>query len=170
LTIAAALERAAPVRGRLEMVGARDGVQVFVDYAHTPDALEKVGGTLRALADGPLTIVFGCGGDRDRGKRPLMARAAARHADRIYLTSDNPRSEDPEAILDDIEAGFGDHGAEWVRVTDRETAIRRAIGAAVPGEVVLIAGKGHETWQVIGSSVVPFDDAEHARRALSGEV
>jgi len=167
LTIASALESARPVRGRLEMVGYRNGVRVFVDYAHTPDALEKVCKALRGLTEGRLLTVFGCGGDRDKSKRPLMAQAVARHADGAIITSDNPRSEDPEVILDQIEEGItADSGMRYGRITDRAEAIECALHEARPGDAVLIAGKGHETYQILRDSVVPFDDRLVAREAL----
>jgi len=171
LTVASALEDARPVPGRLELVEAPIGrggrVRTFVDYAHTPDALDKVCGTLAELCEGRLHVVFGCGGDRDRGKRGPMAAAVARHAQLAYLTSDNPRSEDPEAILDDMVAGFAGSACEQQRIVDRAEAIRSAVAAAAPGDTVLIAGKGHETYQVFKDSVVPFDDRHEAARALA---
>lgn len=173
LTVASALEDARPVPGRLELVetplgaGTTGRVRAFVDYAHTPDALDKVCGTLAELTEGRLHVVFGCGGDRDRSKRAPMAAAVARHARCAYLTSDNPRSEDPAAILDDMAPGFAGSTAEWVRVVDRAEAIRTAIRAAEPGDTVLIAGKGHETYQIFKDSVVPFDDRLEAARALA---
>ncbi len=171
LTVASALEDARPVPGRLELVEAPIGrggrVRTFVDYAHTPDALDQVCGTLAGLCEGRLHVVFGCGGDRDRGKRKPMAAAVARHAQAAYLTSDNPRSEDPEAILDEMMPGFDGGACEHVRIVDRACAIRSAIAAAAPGDTVLIAGKGHETYQVFKDSVVPFDDRHEATRALA---
>jgi UDP-N-acetylmuramoyl-L-alanyl-D-glutamate--2,6-diaminopimelate ligase len=171
LTVASALEDARPVPGRLELVEAPIGrggrVRTFVDYAHTPDALDKVCGTLAELCEGRLHVVFGCGGDRDRGKRVPMAAAVARHAQAAYLTSDNPRSEDPERILDDMMPGFAGSACERVRIVDRAEAIRAAIAAAAPGDTVLVAGKGHETYQVFKDSVVPFDDRHEATRALA---
>jgi len=171
LTVASALEDARPVPGRLELVEAPIGrggrVRTFVDYAHTPDALDKVCGTLAELCEGRLHVVFGCGGDRDRGKRVPMAAAVARHAQAAYLTSDNPRSEDPEAILDDMMPGFAGSACEHLRIVDRAEAIRGAIAAAAPGDTVLVAGKGHETYQVFKDSVVPFDDRHEATRALA---
>ncbi len=133
-----ALER---VAGRMERLGG-DGVAVVVDYAHTPDALESALRALRETTNGALAVVFGCGGDRDRGKRPEMGAVAARLADRIYVTSDNPRSEDPQAIVDAIVKGIGDR--EHVVELDRRGAIERAIADARAADVVLIAGKGHE--------------------------
>ncbi len=166
LTVAQALEAAPQVRGRLQRVSPRHDVRVFVDYAHTPDALEKVCATLEQIADHRLLVVFGCGGDRDRAKRPLMARAVSRYADVAYMTSDNPRSEDPEKILDDIEAGVGQVACAYYRIADRARAIQQAIRDARPGDTVLIAGKGHETYQLMRDSVVPFDDAQVATEAL----
>ncbi len=173
LTIASALEDARPVPGRLETVeaplGRGGGVRTFVDYAHTPDALDKVCSTLADVCEGRLHVVFGCGGDRDASKRPAMAGAVARHADVAYLTSDNPRSEDPDAILDDMEPGLVGGRADCVRTIDRAEAIRRAIADAGPGDTVLIAGKGHETYQVLKDSVIPFDDRLEASRALGAK-
>lgn len=173
LTVASALEDARGVPGRLEQVDAPTGlgsrIRTFVDYAHTPDALDKVCATLADLAEGRLHVVFGCGGDRDRSKRAPMAAAVARHADSAFLTSDNPRSEDPEAILDDMAPGLQGAEGEWFRVVDRAEAIRAAIAHAQPGDTVLIAGKGHETYQISKDSVVPFDDRIEAARALAAK-
>ena len=166
LTIASALEEERPVRGRLELVGYRGGVRCFVDYAHTPDALDNVCSTLRRLTPGRLVVVFGCGGDRDKSKRPQMAESVARYADAAILTSDNPRSEDPEGILDDIEGGLAGTRMRYARIVDREEAIQCAIHEAGPNDTVLIAGKGHETYQIFRDSVVPFDDRQVAREAL----
>ena len=164
-TIAAALPGAGGVPGRFEPVGAGQDFAVIVDYAHKPDALDNVLKTARELAgDGRLIVVVGAGGDRDRGKRPMMGEAAARWADVVVLTSDNPRSEDPEAIIDAIAEGAG---AGALRIIDRREAIEHAIGAARSGDVVVIAGKGHETYQEIAGGVkLPFDDREVAREAL----
>jgi UDP-N-acetylmuramoyl-L-alanyl-D-glutamate--2,6-diaminopimelate ligase len=158
------LDALARVPGRMEHVGGGD-IDVVVDYSHTPDALENALVALRATAPRALAVVFGCGGDRDRGKRPQMGRVAAAHADRIYVTSDNPRSESPEAIVAEIEAGIGAH--PHVSEVDRRAAIVRAIAEAKPGDVVLIAGKGHETYQIVGDVTLPFDDAQVAREALA---
>lgn len=173
LTVASALEDARPVPGRLELVEAPLGrpgrIRAFVDYAHTPDALDKVCGTLAGLCEGRLHVVFGCGGDRDRTKRAPMAAAVARHAHVAYLTSDNPRSEDPEAILDDMQPGLVGGRAECRRIVDRAEAIRAAVGGAEPGDTILVAGKGHETYQIFKDSVVPFDDRQEAARALAAK-
>jgi len=138
---------------------------VIVDYAHTPDALEKALQTLRATLskEGRLHCVFGCGGDRDPGKRPLMGEVATRLADRVVITSDNPRSENPRAIIDEILAGVHPN---YAIEADRATAILHAISGAAQQDVVLIAGKGHETYQEIGGQRLPFDDAEVARAIL----
>jgi UDP-N-acetylmuramyl-tripeptide synthetase len=156
----AALDR---VPGRMERFEG-GGIAVVVDYAHTPDALEHALTALRETTRGSLSVVFGCGGDRDRGKRPEMGTIAAHFADRVYLTSDNPRSEDPQAIVDEILAGMASRDA--VVELDRAQAIERAIAEAARGDVILVAGKGHERYQITGSRVTAFDDAEIAREAL----
>ncbi len=156
------------IPGRLQRVPCAGGADVFVDYAHTDDALVNVLGTLRPLTSRRLFVVFGCGGDRDPTKRPRMARAAARFADRIVVTSDNPRSERPEAIIDDILSGFDDEARARLRVdVERRSAIRAALSEASDGDVVLIAGKGHEDYQILGSQRVHFDDVEVAIQAAA---
>jgi UDP-N-acetylmuramoyl-L-alanyl-D-glutamate--2,6-diaminopimelate ligase len=163
----AAIETLQGVSGRLELVGRNKEAAIFVDYAHKPDALEKVLGTLRPLASGRLIVVFGCGGDRDKGKRPIMGDVAARLADVVIVTDDNPRSEEPSVIRREILAGMTGKSAEHVReIGDRGTAIRQAIAALAPGDVLLIAGKGHETGQIIGNKVLPFSDQQTVRAAL----
>jgi len=157
----ASIAEAPQVPGRMENCGNRDGISVFVDYAHTPDALENACHTLKELEPRRLLTVFGCGGDRDRGKRPLMAKAAARESDICIITSDNPRSEEPETIIQEIESGMG--SARYKSVTERAEAIRIAIHAAGPGDIVLIAGKGHEDYQIIGDQRLPFSDHQVVR-------
>jgi len=169
--VAAALSSVITVPGRFERVEAGQPFLVVVDYAHTPDALERVLVTARRLVarGSRLAVVFGCGGDRDRGKRPLMGGIAARIADRLWVTSDNPRSEEPEAIIAEIVAGIPPGAAGRDRATttaDRKIAIQDALADARAGDVVVIAGKGHETYQIVGSKVLPFDDREVARAAL----
>jgi UDP-N-acetylmuramoyl-L-alanyl-D-glutamate--2,6-diaminopimelate ligase len=155
------------VPGRLEPVECGQDFRVLVDYAHTPDALSQVLTLLRPLTRGRLHVVFGCGGDRDRKKRPAMGAAVAEHASCLYVTSDNPRSEDPEAILDEILKGIPDsRRVDTLREADRRAAIGAALGAARGGDIVLIAGKGHETTQTIGETELPFDDREVARELL----
>jgi UDP-N-acetylmuramoyl-L-alanyl-D-glutamate--2,6-diaminopimelate ligase len=169
--VARALGGVTAVPGRFEQVRAGQSFLVVVDYAHTPDALERVLATARKLTPGRLAVVFGCGGDRDRTKRPIMGDIAARLADRVWVTSDNPRSEAPEAIIDEILVGVRRAGApdeRWVRQADRRQAIAEAVGWARPGDAVVIAGKGHETYQIIGSEVLSFDDRAVARQALGG--
>jgi len=165
-TILAALERFGGAPGRLERVPCARGFHVFVDYAHTPDALANVLTALRPVTPRRLIVVFGCGGDRDRAKRPVMGRVAADLADHVIVTSDNPRSEDPRAIIEDIVAGMPAAARREI-IVDREEAIGRAIEVARPGDVVLIAGKGHENYQEFSRHIVPFDDREVARRWLS---
>jgi UDP-N-acetylmuramoyl-L-alanyl-D-glutamate--2,6-diaminopimelate ligase len=162
-----ALERFAGVPGRLERVEAGQPFAVVVDYAHTPDALERALAACREHATGRVLLVFGCGGDRDRGKRPLMGAVAARDADRAWVTNDNPRSEDPKTIADAILAGVPQGTtARFNVVLDRRAAIAAALGEARPGDLVLVAGKGHETTQTTAGVVVPFDDREVARELL----
>lgn len=157
------LREVAPVAGRMQRLGGGSVPLVVIDYAHTPDALEKVLLALREQTRGRLVCVFGCGGNRDRGKRPLMGEVASALADEVVVTSDNPRHEDPHAIIDDIVAGMrGNYRIE----ADRAAAIHEAVGAAAAGDVVLIAGKGHEDYQEIGSRRLPFSDLDVARRVL----
>jgi UDP-N-acetylmuramoyl-L-alanyl-D-glutamate--2,6-diaminopimelate ligase len=153
-----------PPPGRMQTLGGDAHPLVVVDYAHTPDALEKVLATLREIAGGGrLICVFGCGGNRDRGKRPLMGQAAVAGADEVWITSDNPRNEDPRRIIDDILAGTGDKPHVE---PDRARAIFEAIGGAHHGDVVVIAGKGHEDYQEITGERQPFSDVAVARKAL----
>lgn len=159
-TVADRLSSAPQVPGRMERLSEAPFV-VLRDYAHTPDSLERALATLRPLTSGRLIVVFGCGGDRDRGKRPIMGRIAAERADIPIVTSDNPRTEDPEAIIDDIVAGMGTTPRR--RIADRREAIREALKAARPGDTVLLAGKGHETYQVVGTEKLPFDEREILR-------
>lgn len=158
------------VPGRFERVAAGQPFEVIVDYAHTPESLANVLETAREFTAGRLIAVFGCGGDRDRTRRPTMGRIASTLADYSLVTSDNPRSEDPEAIIDDIVAGMPEQaGASrraWERVADRGAAIAEAVGMAAPGDVVVICGKGHEAYQITGDQAVHFDDRQVAREAL----
>lgn len=155
--ICAALETVSPVTGRLESVAIHHGISIVIDYAHTPDALEKMLRTLRQHTKASLRVVFGCGGDRDSAKRPVMGRLAGQLADQVYLTSDNPRHESSQAILQAILSGMVSPQSAEV-VEDRATAIRMALDAAVAGDTVVIAGKGHETWQQVGDEKRPFSD------------
>src|SRR5580765_1264488 len=158
------LGRSPQVPGRLEAVPAKRQFQVFVDYAHTDDALLNVLKTLRELSPRRLIVVFGCGGDRDRQKRPLMGRVADQNADYGIITSDNPRKEDPDAIIAEVEKGFvSDH---YEKIADRAKAIERAIELAQPRDIILIAGKGHEAYQEFADHTIPFDDIQVARHAL----
>jgi UDP-N-acetylmuramoyl-L-alanyl-D-glutamate--2,6-diaminopimelate ligase len=161
--IAAGVAAVTGVPGRFEAIDEGQPFTVLVDYAHTPDSLDNVLRTARDFADGRVLVVFGAGGDRDRGKRPLMGRVAAELADVVLVTSDNPRSEEPVAIIQDILQGAG---LEVEIDPDRRSAIRRAVSLAEPGDVVVIAGKGHEQGQEIGAEKLPFDDREVAREAL----
>ncbi|MGZ4269471.1 MAG: UDP-N-acetylmuramoyl-L-alanyl-D-glutamate--2,6-diaminopimelate ligase [Solirubrobacteraceae bacterium] len=168
--IAAGLERADRVPGRFEAVDEGQDFTVVVDYSHTPDSIENVLRAARELAAGRVLVVFGAGGDRDRAKRPLMGAAAAAGADVAIVTSDNPRSEDPEAIIDEIAAGMAG-GADVERIPDRRAAIERAVELAGPGDVVVVAGKGHEQGQELaGGEKIPFDDVAASREALRARV
>ncbi len=161
----AALETLTGAKGRLELVGRKAGAPIFVDYAHKPDALAKALEALRPYVGHRLVVVFGAGGDRDAGKRPLMGAIAAEKADRVIVTDDNPRSEDPAAIRAAIMTAAPGAG----EVPDRNEAIRRAVAELERGDVLLIAGKGHETGQIIGHKIVPFSDHEAVATALATE-
>jgi len=174
------IARLADVPGRFQVISnPADDVRIVVDYAHTDDALKNLLETARPLGPGRLITVFGCGGDRDRSKRPLMGAVAARLSDLVIVTSDNPRSEDPDQIIEEIKRGIvvpadrqprgqaGPKATPWLAIADRRAAIERAVHDAKPGDLVLIAGKGHEKYQVIGDRVHPFDDVEVARGALA---
>jgi UDP-N-acetylmuramoyl-L-alanyl-D-glutamate--2,6-diaminopimelate ligase len=159
------------VPGRFELVHAGQQFRVVVDYAHTDDALARLLETAREITPGRVIVVFGCGGDRDRTKRPLMGEAAVRASDFAVATSDNPRSEDPLAILQDVEPGLkragGIEGKTYQMISDRREAIRFALGMGKPGDTVLLAGKGHETYQIIGNESLPFDDRAVTRELLN---
>lgn len=157
---------ASAVPGRFEPVANEKGIGVLVDYAHTPDAVEKLLQAAREVTKGRLITVFGCGGDRDATKRPLMAAAASRRSDQVVVTSDNPRTEDPMSIIEQVVSGLvpGEH----LTIPDRREAIEAAIKLAKPGDTVVIAGKGHEDYQIIGKTKFPFDDRKVAREVLNG--
>jgi UDP-N-acetylmuramyl-tripeptide synthetase len=161
-----ALETVRGVPGRMEPVQAGQRFAVIVDYAHTPDALEKLLQTVGDLPHGKVITVFGCGGERDRTKRPVMGRIAVRLSSHVIVTSDNPRTEDPLAIIEEIRAGLDDGPATYELTPDRREAIGRAVDMARPDDVVIIAGKGHETYQVIGKETIPFDDRAVARECV----
>jgi UDP-N-acetylmuramoyl-L-alanyl-D-glutamate--2,6-diaminopimelate ligase len=165
--IEAGLARVTTVPGRFQLVSIpEDEVAVIVDYAHTDDALKNLLEAVRPIAAARLITVFGCGGDRDRTKRPLMGAVAARLSDVMVITSDNPRSEDPDAIIDEVALGARNAQA-CLRIADRRTAIDRAVAEANPGDVVVIAGKGHEKYQTIRDRTLPFDDVAVAQAALA---
>jgi len=159
----AALPQLKGAKGRLDLAGERNGAPIFIDYAHKPDALEKALAALRPYVRNRLVVVFGCGGDRDSGKRPLMGAIAAEGADRVIVTDDNPRSENPA----EIRAAILKAAAGATEIGDRGEAIRSAIAALQPGDVLLIAGKGHETGQIIGNRTLPFSDHEAVAAALA---
>ena len=165
-TIAARISTLPQVPGRLEIVN--EHPTVLRDYSHTPDSLERAIAAVRPFATGRLIVVFGCGGDRDRGKRPEMGRIAARGADVAIVTSDNPRTEDPERILDDVEAGM--EGVPHERIEDRRDAIARALELAGPTDLVLLAGKGHETYQIRGTTRLPFDERQIVHEIVTERV
>jgi len=167
-TIETGIRNLKSVRGRFERVAANDGPTVIVDYAHKPDALEKLLHAVRDLAQGKrVVILFGCGGDRDKGKRPQMGEIAGKLADYTILTSDNPRSEKADAIISEIEKGMSGVAANrFTKISDRRDAIAKTIANASNDDVIVIAGKGHETYQVVGDQVIHFDDREEAELAL----
>ena len=162
----AAMEKLVGAKGRLELAGTHNGAPIFIDYAHKPDALKKALESLRPYARGRLVVVFGAGGDRDTGKRPIMGRIASENADRVIVTDDNPRSESPAAIRAAILA----EAPGAVEIGDRAEAIKKTIAALATGDVLLIAGKGHEVGQIIGDRIVPFSDHEAVAAALKGKV
>ena len=157
---AGALGTAQGVKGRLESVPTDGNYHILIDYSHKPDALEKVLCSLRTATPGRLICLFGCGGDRDRGKRPLMGKIAAKYSDLVIVTSDNPRTENPESIVDEIIPGLQESDTPWIRICDRKEAIHRAIDLARDGDVILLAGKGHETYQIIGHTKHHMDERE----------
>ncbi len=159
-----ALENFKSVPGRFERIFSPAPFEVIVDYAHTPDGVKNILQTARQIVDGKIITVFGCGGDRDNSKRPIMGKLAAEFSDVIIATSDNPRTEDPEKILDEIEIGIGEKNHE--RIVDRRAAIFRAIELAEAGDIVLILGKGHETYQILNTGTIHFDDREVAKQAI----
>ena len=156
------------VSGRFEKIRAANGTTAIVDYAHTPDALENVIQTIEEIRTPgqQLIVVCGCGGDRDRTKRPEMAAIAVKYATTAVFTSDNPRHESPEAILDDMVAGL-EPGARYLRIADRAEAIRTAVMLSRPGDIILVAGKGHETYQIVGDVKHPFDDREEIKKRFA---
>ena len=165
-TIVAGVEACQGIPGRFESVREGQEFLVVVDYAHTDSALENLISSARALSGGRIITLFGCGGDRDRSKRPLMGEVAGRLSDRVIVTSDNPRTEDPLTIIADAEIGLQRVAANYSRTPDREAAIHQALSEAGPGDIVLLAGKGHETYQAVGHEKHPFDDRETARQVL----
>jgi UDP-N-acetylmuramoyl-L-alanyl-D-glutamate--2,6-diaminopimelate ligase len=167
-TIARGIADCRAVPGRFERVDEGQPFGVVVDYAHTDDALRNTLSVARELNPNRVITLFGCGGDRDRTKRPLMGRAAAENSDFVVLTSDNPRSEDPLAIMNDALVGLRRQDTPHLIEPDRATAIQRAIEQAQPGDIVILAGKGHETYQVLKDGTIPFDDRQVARQLLRG--
>ncbi|MBP3887168.1 MAG: UDP-N-acetylmuramoyl-L-alanyl-D-glutamate--2,6-diaminopimelate ligase [Cellulosilyticum sp.] len=167
--IIAALAELKGVPGRVQSFTSEKGYSVLVDYAHTPDGLENVLETIKEFAKGRIITVFGCGGDRDKTKRPIMGRIAAQYSDHVIITSDNPRTEDPFTILDEVEAGVKELTAHYDKIEDRETAICQALKEALSEDVVLIAGKGHENYQILKDRIIHFDDCEVVRKYLQEE-
>ena len=154
------------VPGRIQSIENDRGIGVYVDYAHSPDSLENILKSVREFTSGKVIVIFGCAGDRDTTKRPIMGEIAARYADFSIITSDNPRTEDPAAILDEIETGIGPINSGYIKLVDRRDAINHAISMAVKGDSVIIAGKGHENYQIFADKTIHFDDAEEAAQAL----
>ena len=165
--MAAALSVAAGVKGRAEVVPTNREFTVVIDYAHTPDGLENICRTMKDITEGRLITLFGCGGDRDKGKRPQMAAIAARLSDYVIVTSDNPRTEDPMAIIGDIVAGLTDTDTPYEVVENRVEAIGRALTLARRGDTVLLAGKGHETYQILATGTIHLDERDVVAAALA---
>ena len=164
-----ALSNFTAVPGRFELIEEGQPFAVVVDYAHTPDGLENILETAKEITEGRILVVFGCGGDRDNTKRPIMGRIAAKFGDHIFVTSDNPRTEDPNKIVEQVAAGVKEAlrpGTDYTVIVDRRTAIHAAIKEAKAGDVVIIAGKGHEDYQILKDKTIHFDDREVAREAL----
>lgn len=165
-----ALKAVKGVPGRVQAFKSTHGYSVLVDYAHTPDGLENVLETIKEFVKGKVITVFGCGGDRDKTKRPIMGSIAAKYSDDVIITSDNPRTENPLQILDEVEAGVKDTGVSYVKIEDRKEAILTALKKAQKDDVVLIAGKGHENYQILKDRIIHFDDSEIVAAYLQGEV
>lgn len=168
--IAAGLAENTGISGRFQAVRSRKGCQAVIDYAHTPDGLENVLNTAREFVKGRVIAVFGCGGDRDKTKRPIMGEIGGRLADYCIITSDNPRTENPSAILEDVEAGVKKTACPYEKIADRREAIQKAAAMAGEGDVILIAGKGHETYQIFAEETIHFDDMEEIRRAFGEDL
>ncbi|MGL4362490.1 MAG: UDP-N-acetylmuramoyl-L-alanyl-D-glutamate--2,6-diaminopimelate ligase [Cellulosilyticaceae bacterium] len=166
--IVKALEHVKGVPGRIQSVNAKKGYSVIVDYAHTPDGLENVLQAIEQFVKGDIITVFGCGGDRDRTKRPIMGEVAAKYSNYVVITSDNPRSENPIEILDQVEEGVSNLKTPFVKIEDRKEAIAHALKYAKAGDVVLIAGKGHENYQILNDRIIHFDDLEVVQEILEG--
>ncbi|OOO00454.1 MAG: UDP-N-acetylmuramoyl-L-alanyl-D-glutamate--2,6-diaminopimelate ligase [Epulopiscium sp. Nele67-Bin004] len=158
--IIVALKTVRGVPGRIQGFNSKKGYSVIVDYAHTPDGLENVLQAINQFAKGEIITVFGCGGDRDNTKRPLMGEMAAKYSTKVIITSDNPRSEEPNSILDQVEVGVKKHSTPYTKEVDRKTAIHNALDMAKEGDVILVAGKGHETYQILKDGIIHFDDSE----------
>jgi UDP-N-acetylmuramoyl-L-alanyl-D-glutamate--2,6-diaminopimelate ligase len=165
-TIIAGLKDIQGVRGRFQSVKGKNGVSAVVDYAHTPDGLENILNTAREFVKGRIITVFGCGGDRDKTKRPIMGEIAGKLSDFCIITSDNPRTENPETIIDEIEVGTKKTGCEYIKVTDRKQAIYDAVKMAKENDLIIIAGKGHEDYQIFADKTIHFDDKEVVEAAF----
>ncbi len=167
--IIAAIKSVHTVRGRFESVPNDKGYLVVVDYAHTPDGLENILSSVKELAEKRVISVFGCGGDRDRTKRPIMGEISGRFADLTIITSDNPRTEDPDRILEDIKAGILKTEGKFITEVDRRVAIHKALDAAEKDDIIVIAGKGHETYQIFKDKTIHFDDVEEVKEYLKNK-
>ena len=164
--IISSVESITPVKGRAQILNLDADFNVMIDFAHTPDALMNILSTVRAFFDGRLVTLFGCGGDRDKTKRPIMGEIVAGYSDYIYVTSDNPRTEDPMKIITDILPPICESGKPYKVIENREEAITYAVQSALPGDLLILAGKGHEAYQIIGSKKLPFDEEKIVRKAL----